>query len=181
MRLSGENYGCSSITASWPRPRAAVNESAFGGWIPSAALISVCAQSHGGRRLFVPSGSVSVLSASQPRHAKATGRAHGSKTLRRVALAAAVGLALADWSRAAVLTWAPGGAGGGVGNWDTSTADNARLGTAVFAHMLVQAGWDEELALAFYYQGWKSIELYGIFDETHQYVENVLSLAAEFE
>jgi LysM repeat protein len=66
-------------------------------------------------------------------------------------------------------------------NWDTSTADNARLGTAVFAHMLVQAGWDEELALAFYYQGRKSIELYGIFDETHQYVDNVLSLAAEFE
>lgn len=133
MRLSGENYGCSSITASWPRPRAAVNESAFGGWIPSAALISVSAQSHGGRRIFVPSGSVSELSASQPRHAKATGRAHGSKTLRRVALAAAVGLALADWSRAAVLTWAPGGAGGGVGNWDTSTA-NWNGGTSAWSN-----------------------------------------------
>jgi hypothetical protein len=36
------------------------------------------------------------------------------------------------------------------------------------------------LALAYYYQGWYSIELYGVFDETYQYVENVLSLASEF-
>jgi len=64
--------------------------------------------------------------------------------------------------------------------WETSTADNARLGTAVFAHMLAQAGWDVELALAFYYQGWYSIELFGIFEETHLYVANVLSLATEF-
>lgn len=66
-------------------------------------------------------------------------------------------------------------------NWESSTEDNARLGTAIFAQMLAQAGWDTELALAFYYQGWRSIELYGIFDETHNYVENVLSLAAEYE
>jgi hypothetical protein len=65
-------------------------------------------------------------------------------------------------------------------NWETSTSDNARLGTAVFAHMLAQSGWDVELALAYYYQGWYSIELYGVFDETYQYVENVLSLASEF-
>ena len=67
------------------------------------------------------------------------------------------------------------------GNWRYSTTDNARLGTAVFAHMLAQANWDVELALAFYYQGWRSIEIYGMFEDTHQYVENVLSLAAEFE
>jgi len=65
-------------------------------------------------------------------------------------------------------------------NWETSTSHNARLGTAVFAHMLAQAGWDVELALAYYYQGWYSIDLFGIFDETHLYVANVLSLAAEF-
>ena len=64
--------------------------------------------------------------------------------------------------------------------WQTSTEDNARLGTAVFAHMLAQADWDVELALAFYYQGWRSIELYGWYDDTYQYVANVLSLAAEF-
>lgn len=66
-------------------------------------------------------------------------------------------------------------------DWRTNTEDNARLGTAVFAHMLAQAGWDTELALAFYYQGWRSIEIYGKFEDTYQYVANVLSLAAEFE
>jgi hypothetical protein len=50
----------------------------------------------------------------------------------------------------------------------------------VFAHMFAQANWDVELALAYYYQGWYSIELYGIFEETHQYVDNVLSLADQF-
>jgi LysM repeat protein len=64
--------------------------------------------------------------------------------------------------------------------WETSTSDNVRLGTAVFAHMLAQAGWDVELALAYYYQGWYSIELFGVFEETYLYVENVLSLASEF-
>lgn len=66
-------------------------------------------------------------------------------------------------------------------NWETDTRDNARLGTAVFAHMLAQAGWDVELALAYYYQGWRSIEVNGVFDDTYAYIENVLSLAAEFE
>jgi LysM repeat protein len=66
-------------------------------------------------------------------------------------------------------------------NWQYSTQDNARLGTAVFAHMLAQANWDVELALAFYYQGWRSIEIYGMFDDTHEYVANVMALAAEFE
>lgn len=66
-------------------------------------------------------------------------------------------------------------------NWRYSTVDNARLGTAVFAHMLIQANWDVELALAYYYQGWRSIEINGMYEDTHQYVENVLALAAQFE
>jgi len=66
-------------------------------------------------------------------------------------------------------------------NWETDTADNVRLGVGVFAHMLAQAGWDVDLALGFYYQGWRSIELFGMFDETYQYIANVRSLAAEFE
>ncbi|GIW17984.1 MAG: hypothetical protein KatS3mg064_1141 [Tepidiforma sp.] len=65
-------------------------------------------------------------------------------------------------------------------NWRTDPADNIRLGTAIFAHMLWQAGYDVETALAFYYQGWWSIEQYGIFDETEQYVANVLAIAAGF-
>ena len=66
-------------------------------------------------------------------------------------------------------------------NWETSTRDNARLGAAIFANMLAQAEWDTELALAFYYQGWRSIEVFGMFEETYNYVANVLSLAAEYE
>ncbi len=65
-------------------------------------------------------------------------------------------------------------------NWRTSTGDNVRLGTAVFANLLVQANWDVELALAFYYQGWRSIEINGMYEDTYQYIENVLSLAWEF-
>ncbi|PFG73572.1 LysM peptidoglycan-binding domain-containing protein [Tepidiforma thermophila] len=69
----------------------------------------------------------------------------------------------------------------GAVNWRTDPADNIRLGAAVFAHMLWQAGGDLEIALAFYYQGWWSIEQFGIFDETLQYVANVLAIAAGFD
>jgi LysM repeat protein len=65
--------------------------------------------------------------------------------------------------------------------WETSTRDNIRLGAAVYAHMLRQADWDIELALAFYYQGWKSIETYGMFEDTHEYVANVMALAQQFD
>lgn len=65
-------------------------------------------------------------------------------------------------------------------DWRKSTRDNVRLGTAVFGQMLAQANWDVELALAFYYQGWRSIETYGMFEDTYQYIENVLALAAQF-
>jgi LysM repeat protein len=66
-------------------------------------------------------------------------------------------------------------------DWETSARDNIRLGAAVYAHMLQQADWDIELALAFYYQGWKSIETYGMFEDTHEYVANVMALAQQFE
>lgn len=69
----------------------------------------------------------------------------------------------------------------GAVNWRTDPADNIRLGTAIFAHMLWQAGYDVETALAFYYQGWWSIEQFGIFAETEQYIANVLAIAAGFD
>lgn len=65
-------------------------------------------------------------------------------------------------------------------NWRTDPADNIRLGTAIFAHMLWQAGYDVEIALAFYYQGWWSIEQYGIFGETLRYIADVLAIASGF-
>jgi len=69
----------------------------------------------------------------------------------------------------------------GAVNWRTEPADNIRLGAAVFAHMIWQAGGNVEIALAFYYQGWWSIEQFGIFDETLQYVANVLAIASGFD
>ncbi len=69
----------------------------------------------------------------------------------------------------------------GAVHWRTDPADNIRLGAAIFAHLLWQAGYDVEIALAFYYQGWWSIEQFGIFEETEQYVANVLAIAAGFD
>lgn len=66
-------------------------------------------------------------------------------------------------------------------DWRTDPRDNIRLGAAVFAHMLWQAGGDVEIALAFYYQGWWSIEQFGVFEETLLYVANVLAIAEGFE
>ncbi|WP_322796877.1 LysM peptidoglycan-binding domain-containing protein [Tepidiforma sp.] len=65
-------------------------------------------------------------------------------------------------------------------DWRTDPRDNIRLGAVVFAHMLWQAGGDLDIALAFYYQGWWSIEQFGIFEETLQYVANVLAIAEDF-
>lgn len=65
-------------------------------------------------------------------------------------------------------------------NWQTDPRHNIDLGIAIFAHMYWQAGWDAELALGFYYQGWYSIELYGMFAETRQYIANVIALSGRF-
>lgn len=66
-------------------------------------------------------------------------------------------------------------------DWESSARDNIRLGAAVYAHLLRQAEWDLELALAFYYQGWQSIETFGMFEDTHEYIANVMALAQQFK
>lgn len=65
-------------------------------------------------------------------------------------------------------------------NWRTDARHNIRLGVAIFAHMYWQSGYDVELTLGFYYQGWYSIELYGMFAETRQYIANVMALSGRF-
>jgi LysM repeat protein len=65
-------------------------------------------------------------------------------------------------------------------NWRTDARHNIDLGMAIFAHMHWQAGWDVEMTLGFYYQGWYSIELYGMFGETREYIANVLALSGRF-
>ncbi len=65
-------------------------------------------------------------------------------------------------------------------NWRISARDNARLGAAILRHMIDQAGGDIPLALGFYYQGWRSIERFGLFGETRDYVSNVLFYTAKY-
>lgn len=65
-------------------------------------------------------------------------------------------------------------------NWRISARDNARLGGAILSNMIDQANGDIPLALAFYYQGWRSIERFGLFQETREYVANVLFYTAKF-
>lgn len=64
--------------------------------------------------------------------------------------------------------------------WQYNARDNARVGAAVFRDLLDSADGDVRLALAAYYQGWGSLERFGWFDETHDYVDNVIALSAEF-
>jgi LysM repeat protein len=62
-------------------------------------------------------------------------------------------------------------------NWHVSIEDNARVGAAYLNHLLFIEGGDVEAALASYYQGWGSYKTDGMFDETRDYVDDVLALA----
>ena len=79
----------------------------------------------------------------------------------------------ADW---ALLTLAPDAV-----NWRTSATDNARLGASILRSYLDRTGGDVRLSLAAYYQGWRSIETRGIYEETGPYVASILALQLEFE
>ena len=63
-------------------------------------------------------------------------------------------------------------------NWSVSIEDNARVGAAYFDHLLLLEGGDVEGALASYYQGWASYHRDGMYDDTRQYVDGILALAA---
>lgn len=61
-----------------------------------------------------------------------------------------------------------------------SAADNVRAGSLYLAQLLRQTGGDRRLAAAGYYQGLSSVRSRGMFDDTKQYVDNVLALSAKF-
>jgi LysM repeat protein len=95
-----------------------------------------------------------------------------------VSWAGAVGLMqimpyTADW---ALLTLVPGAT-----DWDTDPRDNARMGVAILHHWLERSGWDTPTALAAYYQGWRSLHEIGMYDETVDYIANIMALVAQFE
>lgn len=79
----------------------------------------------------------------------------------------------ADW---ALLTLTPDAT-----DWETNAVSNARMGAAILHHWLVRSDWDTSIALASYYQGWRAVQEFGMYDETVVYVNNVLSLIPQFE
>lgn len=72
--------------------------------------------------------------------------------------------------------WATESLVSGAEDWRVNPRSNVRVGAAVLSQLIDQAGGDGDLALAFYVQGWYSIEQFGWFDETYQYVANVTAL-----
>ena len=66
-------------------------------------------------------------------------------------------------------------------DWRTNAQSNIRVGTAILSALVDQAGGDGDTALAFYVQGWYSIDRFGWFDETHAYVNSVNALREWFQ
>lgn len=65
-------------------------------------------------------------------------------------------------------------------DWRVSSRDNARLGAAIMRNY-IDRGWGVPLALAAYYQGWHSIEVNGVYNETQAYIANVMALVSQFQ
>ncbi|MGE4425313.1 MAG: LysM peptidoglycan-binding domain-containing protein [Solirubrobacteraceae bacterium] len=61
-----------------------------------------------------------------------------------------------------------------------SATDNVHAGTLYLGHLLRQTGGDPEQAAAAYYQGLSSVRSRGMYDDTKQYVRNVMSLRSRF-
>jgi LysM repeat protein len=60
-----------------------------------------------------------------------------------------------------------------------SATDNVRAGSLYLRALMAQTG-SESQAIASYYQGPESVQRYGLFPSTQQYVQNILSLEARF-
>lgn len=58
--------------------------------------------------------------------------------------------------------------------------DNIHAGVFWLARLLAYYGGDARLAAAAYYEGTRAIARYGLFDDTVQYVRNVMSLRSSF-
>ena len=61
-----------------------------------------------------------------------------------------------------------------------SATDNVRAGALYLARLLREAGGDERLATAGYYQGLASVRKVGMLPETERYVDNVMALRSRF-
>jgi soluble lytic murein transglycosylase-like protein len=61
-----------------------------------------------------------------------------------------------------------------------SAEDNVRAGALYLRQLLRATGGDEAAAAAGYYQGLRSVQERGMYDDTRQYVNNVLALKSRF-
>src|SRR5919108_471132 len=61
-----------------------------------------------------------------------------------------------------------------------SPTDNVHAGVMYLKRLLTDAGGDENAAIAGYYQGLRSVQERGMFDDTKQYVANVQALRGRF-
>jgi LysM repeat protein len=61
-----------------------------------------------------------------------------------------------------------------------SASDNIRAGSILLHSLLDQTGGDPAMAAAGYYQGLQSVRQHGLFSDTQQYVNNVMSLRQRF-
>jgi soluble lytic murein transglycosylase-like protein len=61
-----------------------------------------------------------------------------------------------------------------------SAIDNVRAGSLYLGQLLRDAGGDQSLAAAYYYQGEASVRAVGMLPETQRYVANVMALKARF-
>jgi hypothetical protein len=55
------------------------------------------------------------------------------------------------------------------------------VGASVLRHYLRLTARDVRYSLAAYYQGWQSVQDFGIFEETELYIANVQALWAQFQ
>lgn len=61
-----------------------------------------------------------------------------------------------------------------------SAHDNVRAGSLLLRQLMRETGGNEAMAIAGYYQGLGSVRQRGLYDDTKQYVSNVLSLKGRF-
>lgn len=62
----------------------------------------------------------------------------------------------------------------------SSATDNVRAGSLLLHSLLAQTGGNQAMAAAGYYQGLQSIRKHGIYPDTQQYVNDVMSLQRQF-
>jgi soluble lytic murein transglycosylase-like protein len=61
-----------------------------------------------------------------------------------------------------------------------SATDNVRAGSLLLHSLLEQTGGDQAMAAAAYYQGLQSVRQRGMYADTQQYVNDVMSLQRQF-